>query len=379
MGGQQREGASVGTLSDVAERLRAVIVEGLGLGLSELRFWHGDEARIGLAIAASLALALLVLRSALTRPPRKRVALPAVLTALQSRSFAFVRHLPIALVAAGVPWIILAVADPYSTLTQRQETFPGRRICIMLDASSSMVRPFNAPRLRQTGGVTTQATFFTTVAAAQRFVELRTRGKYRDLMALVEFGDQAYVVTPFTTDYDNILLSLSLVGDFTEFIRFPDQGTVLARAVEQGVSLFRAFDFLEASGNLMVLFSDGEDSEVIAGGKGVSEIVREAVAARVPIYFVRTRFERGFGTVVSDAAWKDAVERTGGRFYAASNEDSLLQAIRDIDRVAAGRIDVKQYVSQRPMYRPFALVAAMLWSAAAILALSIPALRSFPS
>jgi Ca-activated chloride channel family protein len=301
------------------------------------------------------------------------------LLAGQSRSWSFVRHLPMVLVAAGVPWIILALADPYSTLTQRQETFPGRRICIMLDASSSMVRPFNAPTLRQTSGVTTQATFFTTVAAAQRFVQLRTQGKYRDLMSLVEFGDQAYVVTPFTTDYDNILLSLSLVGDFTEFIRFPDQGTVLSKAVEQGVSLFRAFDFLDASGNLMVLFSDGEDSEVIAGGKGVSDIVREATAAKVPIYFVRTRFERGFGTVVSDAQWKDAVERTGGRFYAASNEASLLQAIQDIDRVSVGRIDVKQYVSQRPKYRPFALAAAGLWSMALVLALAIPAFRSFPA
>ncbi len=198
-------------------------------------------------------------------------------------------------------------------------------------------------------------------------------------MSLVEFGDQAYVVTPFTTDYDNILLSLSLVGDFTEFIRFPDQGTVLVKAVEQGVSLFRAFEFLEASGNLMVLFSDGEDSEVLAGGKGVTEIVRDAVEAKVPIYFVRTRFDRGLGTVISDAQWKEAVESTGGRFYAASNESSLIQAIQDIDRVGAGRIDVKQYVSQRPKYRPFALVAAGLWSVAAMLALVIPAFRSFPA
>ncbi|MEQ1760268.1 MAG: vWA domain-containing protein [Vicinamibacterales bacterium] len=370
----------MGTLVDLAARVATLLSEGAGLALAELRFWHADEARLALAAAAALGLALVILRSTLLlRSARQRVALPAVFAALQPRSWSFLRHAPMVLVAAGVPWIIMAVADPYSTLTQRQETFPGRRICIMLDASSSMVRPFNAPLLRQTSGVTTQATFFTTVAAAERFVQLRTQGKYRDLMSLVEFGDKAYVVTPFTTDYDNILLSLSLVGDFTEFIRFPDQGTVLSNAVEQGVSLFRAFEFLEASGNLMVLFSDGEDSEVIAGDRNVSEIVRDAVDAKVPIYFVRTRFDRGFGSVVSDAQWKEAVERTGGRFYAASNESSLIQAIQDIDRVAAGRIDVKQYVSQRPKYRPFALVAAGLWSVAIVLALTVPAFRSFPA
>src|SRR6185369_1336100 len=44
----------------------------------------------------------------------------------------------------------------------------------------------------------TDATFFTAVAAAERFLRLRINGKYRDLVALVEFGNEAYVVTPFT-------------------------------------------------------------------------------------------------------------------------------------------------------------------------------------
>jgi Ca-activated chloride channel family protein len=368
----------VGAQTAFAGLVRGVAAEGNGLSLGTLRFWHGDTARLLLIALIALAVALVVLRSTLARRgSRQRVALPAILSTVQRRPvFAFIRHTPLLLMAAGLPLFVFAVADPYSTLTQRQELFPGRRICLMLDASSSMVRPFNAPTLRS--GVTSQATFFTTVAAAQRFVQLRTQGKYRDLMALVEFGDQAYVVTPFTTDYDNILLSLSLVGDFTEFIRFPDQGTILSTAITQGVSLFRSFDYLDASGNLMVLFSDGEDSEVIAGDKSVSDIVRDARDAKVPIYFVRTRFDRGFGSVVSDAQWKTAVEQTGGRFYAASNEATLLQAIRDIDRASVGKIEIKQYVSQKPKYRPFALAAAGLWSLAVGLALAVPHFRSFP-
>ena len=369
----------MGTLVAVWRLSEASLAEWRGLTLAELRFWHADTARLALIGLAALAVSLIVLRSTvLRRRARERVALPALLSGHRRPSWSFVRHTPVVLMAAGVPWFVLAVADPYSTLTQRRDTFPGRRICLMLDASSSMVRPFNAPGLKNPG-VSSQATFFTTVAAAQRFVQLRLKSKNKDLMSLVEFGDHAYVVTPFTTDYDNIFLSLSLVGDFTEFIRFPDQGTILANAVEQGVNLFRAFDFLNATGNLMVLFSDGEDSEVIAGNRTVSDIVRDAVSAKVPIYFVRTRSDRGFGSVVSDVQWKEAVERTGGRFYAASNEATVLQAIQDIDRVSAGRIDIKQYITQQPKYRPFALVAAALWSVAVGLALTIPAFRSFPS
>jgi Ca-activated chloride channel family protein len=367
----------VGTLTAVAARVQSLWTEWQRLTVADLRFVRADTARLGLIVLAGLAVAALVLRSTIRRrSAEQRVGLPAILAALQPTSLAFVRHVPLLLIVAGLPWFALALADPFSVLRQRQETFPGRRICLMIDASSSMVRPFSAPTLR--AGTGSQASFFTTVKAAERFVELRTQGKYKDLMALVEFGDQAYVITPFTTDYDNIKLSLSLIGDFSEFIRFPDQGTLLGNAIRQGVSLFEAFKFLEASGNLMVLFSDGEDSSVIASGTPVADIVREAVRAEVPVYFVRTRYGREFGTLVSDAEWRAAVEQTGGRFYAASDETAILQAIRDIDRLGAGRIELTQYVSQRPMYAPFTLIAAALWTLGIALAMTVPAFRRFP-
>ncbi len=96
-------------------------------------------------------------------------------------------------------------------------------------------------------------------------------------MALVEFGDQAYVITPFTTDYENILFSMSLIGDWTEFMAFPDQGTVIANAIDQSVGLFRAFDVLDAAGNAMVIFTDGIDAEVTEDGRSG---VRRAAAKR---------------------------------------------------------------------------------------------------
>ena len=103
----------------------------------------------------------------------------------------------------------------------------------MIDASSSMRAPFRAEHLNARSA--TDYTFFTTVGAAKRFVETRIKGKYRDLMALIEFGNEAYVVTPFTNDYDNILLSISLIGDPVEYSLFPDQGTIIAQAISQSI------------------------------------------------------------------------------------------------------------------------------------------------
>jgi hypothetical protein len=72
------------------------------------------------------------------------------------------------------------------------------------------------------------------------------------------------------------------------------------------------------------------------------------------------------------------VARTGGRFYAVSNEADLLRAIDDIDRVSAGTIQVTQYTSQEPQFGFFAFVTAMLWSMAAALKLAVPGFRQVP-
>ena len=178
------------------------------------------------------------------------------------------------LALAGIPFFALSLADPKTALTREDTSFPGRRISLMIDASSSMLSSMPSSRLAK--DAPNDAMFFTTVGAARYFVELRMKGKYRDLLALVEFGDQAYVITPFTTDYENILFSMSLIGDWTEFMSFPDQGTVIANAIDQSVGLFRAFDVLDAAGNAMVIFSDGIDAEVTEDGRTAYDVLRDA-------------------------------------------------------------------------------------------------------
>jgi hypothetical protein len=220
--------------------------------------------------------------------------------------------------------------------------------------------------------------FFTTVAAAQQFVELRLKGKHQDLMALVEFGNQAYVITPFTSDYDNILLSIALISDPIEFSLFPDRGTIITNAVNQSIDLFKAFEFLEAAGNLMVIFTDGEDTRAEFEGLSLDEVLESAIQHQIPLYFVRTNYQKEAGDIIPDAMWQAAVEKTGGKFYAASDEVSLMRAIRDIDRLAAGTIQVKRYTTQQPRFALFAIIAAAFWCAAAALKLIPSTFQSIP-
>ena len=246
------------------------------------------------------------------------------------------RHTPLLLFLVGLPFLTLALADPYTALVTSDVTYPGpphQRDDRCLDEHAHAVQGRTSESRAET-----DATFFTAVAAAERFLRLRIKGKYRDLVALVEFGNEAYVVTPFTNDYDNILLSTSLIGDPVEYSLFPDQGTIIAQAIDQSVGLFKAFNFLDATGNLMVLFTDGEDTRAIINGRTLDEIVQTTVDAKIPVYMVRTNYERARGKVIPDELWIPAIEKTGGRFYAADNEQSLLNAIKEIDALSAGTI-----------------------------------------
>jgi hypothetical protein len=128
----------------------------------------------------------------------------------------------------------------------------------------------------------------------------------------------------------------------------------------------------------MVIFTDGEDTRAEFGGVSLDEILQSAVDNRIPLYFVRTNYNKKSGDIIPDALWQEAVARTGGRFYAASDEATLISAIRDIDRLAVGTIRLKHYTTQKPQFALFALLAAALWSAAAALKLSASRFQTIP-
>jgi hypothetical protein len=365
----------VGAVNALGAAIRVVASEARDVRLESLQFADADLARLVAIVLVGLLLAGVLVR-AFAGGHRGRIALPAVFHWLHRSRLTVVRHGAVLMAAAGVPFFLLALADPYMPFARQETAYPGRRIGLLIDASSSMLTSLPAAKLAK--GAPNDAAFFTSVGAARYFVELRMKSEYRDLMSLIEFGDEAYVITPFTSDYENILLSISLIGDWNEFMNFPEQGTMIARAIDQGVGLFKAFDFLEASGNVMVIFSDGVDAEVLQDGRSAVDVLREARRADIPVYFIRTGRAGGDAGGVPDAVWRAAVARTGGRFYAGTDEATIVRAMHEIDRAATGRIELRQYSTQVPRFSPFALAAVALWTLALSLRLLTPWFTTFP-
>jgi len=364
-------------LRDISQLVMATWAEWGDLRLERLIFSESSTARQVVLALIGLAAIFMVIRSFGGRNPgHRRVALPAIVTSPGWTRASLSRHGALLLALAGLPFFILALADPRTSLTRSEETYPGRRIALLIDASSSMLSALPSTTLAK--GAPNNAAFFTTVGAARYFIERRMAGKYRDLMGLIEFGDDAYVITPFTTDYENILLSTALIGDWNEFMAFPDQGTVVARAVEQAVGLFQSFDFLDASGNLMVVFTDGADADVLENGKTVDDVLADAMKARIPVYLIKIGGNIQNKRSVADELWINAVKKTGGQFFSGGDEATIIRSIQAIDRLSAGTIEMKQYSTERPRFAPFALTAVALWCAALLLRFTIPTFQTFP-
>ena len=355
--------------------VRAVADEWLRTRWSELRFAEPRAALlIFVVLLAIAALALIVSVVRTSRAGRTHVVFPALLPVIRRAPLAGLRHLPMLLFLAGLPLFAIALADPHTGFTQEEVSYPGRRVALLVDASGSMVMKYGATSLRTRG----ESTFFTAVAAAEYFIQRRIDGPYRDLVALIQFGNQAYVVTPFTTDYQSVRLSIRLISDPREWGRFNDFGTTIVEGIDQGMRLFRTFDFVNASGNLMILFTDGRDSELNQEGRPLDRLIADARAFRIPVYMVRTAFNLKEGEIREDKLWKDAVERTGGRFYAAYDDASITRALADIDRLSPGRIEVREYSVERPRFAAYVLAAVALWLSAALLTLGVRTFRTFP-
>ncbi len=354
---------------------RDTLDQWLSLRTSDVHFdqtWVAVLVLIVLIAAAGLTLLARGLFS--QKAGRSHITLPAVLPVMRSSHVSLLRHAAFLVFLLGVPFFAVALADPHTAFTRQETSYPGRRIALLVDGSSSMVMKFETKTLK----TPENRAFYTAVAAAEHFMKLRMNGRYHDLIALIQFGNEAYVVTPFTTDYENIMLSIRLISSPKEWGSFNDWGTTIMQGLNQATQLFRAFDFVNAAGNAMVMFTDGRDDEKDLKGKPIEAVVADMKKYKIPVYMIRTGYDLKEGQIPTDRLWKPIVEQTGGRFYAADSEEAILRAEAEIDKLATGRIDVREYTAQRPRFDGYALVAIAFWLTAGVMKLGFKTFRTFP-
>jgi len=217
------------------------------------------------------------------------------------------RHLPIALLLAGLVLLLVGFARPHARISVQ-----GRdaTVVLVLDVSGSMAAADAQPT--RLGAAK---------AAAARFVDALPGG-YQ--ISVVAFSDHAAVVAPPTRN-------LALVRAVIARARTGPQGTALSQAVAHAVDVARSVP-PDSHGKrppaIVILFSDGGQTagrvspqQAAAKAKG-DHVPISAVAIGTPDGIVQQKLQGGFTeriqVPVQPPLLQGFARATGGRFFAGA-------------------------------------------------------------
>lgn len=234
------------------------------------------------------------------------------------------RWVPEALRALAFVAAVAALARPQQLAAGIPETTSGVDIVLALDASGSMkaedFQPMNRLEVAK--------------RAAVDFVEDRPN----DRIGLVSFAGQAVTQAPLTLDHEAVANAIRRV----EIGRLAD-GTAIGTALATAANRLRAS---EAKSKVAILLTDGVNNAGEVDPITAAEAAR-ALGVRVYTIGVGTtgeapyllddpRFGRRYVRVVvriDEEALQEIADRTGGRYFRATDPQALAEVYDAIDRL----------------------------------------------
>jgi Ca-activated chloride channel family protein len=222
--------------------------------------------------------------------------------------------------------LVIALARPERVGPPIEVTKAARDVILAIDISGSMDENDFVARdgaaLQRLEGVK---------RVVGRFIEAREG----DRVALIVFGEKAFVQSPFTEDLRTVreLLESTEVG-------MAGPHTVIGDAI--GLAI-RTFESSEIDERLLIVLSDGADT-----GSRMSPVNAAEIASDngVEIYTVGVGDPKGRGDQRVDvAALEDIASRAGGRFFFADDEAGLEGIYARIEEMSPRKIET---ISFRP-------------------------------
>lgn len=264
---------------------------------------------------------------------------------------AFFRHLPFAAGLLGLGTLTIAMARPQSEDNWQDVKREGIDIIISLDISVSMLaKDLKPDRLEASKRV------------AMEFID----GRPNDRIGLVVYEGEAYTQCPLTTDH-RVLKEL-----FAEaHPGLIDGGTAVGSGLATALNRLRES---EAKSKVVILLTDGvsnagtvqpNDAAMIAEQLGI-RVYTIGVGTRGKALSPVARYATGqyrydqVDVQIDEPTMINIAERTGGKYFRATNEEKLREIYGEIDRLEKTRIKVTEHRSKNEEYYRFALLGACL-------------------
>ncbi len=279
----------------------------------------------------------------------------------RSRSLAM-RKLLLILRCAAVTMVIMALARPQSGSTSTEIISEGVDIMLCIDTSGSMnALDFQLDNKR-----------VNRLQVVKKVVNEFIRSRRHDRIGMVVFGEEAFTQCPLTLDYGVLLnflerLEIGMAGDTTAI------GSALATCVKR-------LKDIKAKSKVVILLTDGRNNTGTISPATAADI---AITYGIKVYTIGVgtegeapfQVESLFGTHyvyqkvdLDEETLKDIAQKTGGRYFRATNTEALKTIYQQIDAMEKSQAKIKEYHDYTELFHWFLIPGVVCILAEVLLA-----------
>jgi Ca-activated chloride channel family protein len=238
--------------------------------------------------------------------------------------------------------LMVALARPQTGVTSQSILTEGIDIVLAMDVSSSMLAEDLVPNR---------------LGAAKDVAAAFVQGRQNDRIGLVAFAGEAYTQAPLTLDYGVII---SLLGEIE--VGMIEDGTAVGMGLATAVKRLQASD---AESKVIVLLTDGRNNR---GEIGPATAAQLAQALGVKVYTIGAGTQgtarvpvddpivgRRYATIrvdLDEPTLQEVADLTGGRYFRATDRESLEDIFAEIDALETTEIQVENFTRYGERFPP---------------------------
>ncbi|PCJ81324.1 MAG: aerotolerance regulator BatA [Bacteroidetes bacterium] len=261
----------------------------------------------------------------------------------------WIAELPFALTTFAIAVLAIAIARPQSSNSIEDMTSEGIDLVLAMDVSASMLSmDFKPNRLEQAKSV------------AIDFINERPH----DRIGIVAYEGEAFTQVPVTSDH--IVVKNGVKNLQTGLL---EGGTAIGMGLATAVNRLRRS---EAKSKVIILLTDGVNNSGSVDPSDAAQLaelnnirvytigIGSVGKAKSPVAKVGDKYRYDWVDVrIDENVLMDIAERTGGKYFRATNEDKLKSIYHEIDVLEKTRFNVLRYQRKTEEYAPFALIALL--------------------
>ncbi|HLB01449.1 MAG TPA: VWA domain-containing protein [Bacteroidota bacterium] len=270
------------------------------------------------------------------------------------------RHLPAALRVMVFSLLVVALARPQTTSEGENVTTEGIDIVLVTDVSGSMLaEDFRPNRIEAAKAV------------AEEFVDSRPD----DRIGLVVFAGESFTQCPLTLDHEVLK---TLIGGVKSGLI--EDGTAIGMGLATAVSRLKDS---RSKSRVIILLTDGVNNRgsidpMTAAGiastfgirvytVGVGTIGTAPYPVQTPL---GTQY-RNIPVEIDEGLLKNIADQTGGRYFRATDNNTLKSIYEEIDRLEKSKIEVTQFRRHKEDFYTAASAGGLLLLAEVLLSLTL--------